>query len=279
MIRKRTISAKVVLTSAAFLLVAVLSLTGIVMYSRKNAQREELAKETKKTEENRLAGNKNKDKAQQDESSRVQDKADTSNDVAEVVDKEGKQRQSNEETASIAEQIAANKGAEKQQTVTKSETNDDIDKETAPTQSSSVVEYHFGEESSMVWPVSGNVLMNYSMDSTIYFATLEQYKYNPALIIQGAVNDKVVAAADGVVTDVSVNEETGCTVSMDIGNGYSAVYGQLKEVNCKQGDRVEAGAMIGHISEPTKYYSVEGSNIFFEVLRDGEPVDPLMYLK
>ena len=31
----------------------------------------------------------------------------------------------------------------------------------------------------MIWPVSGTVLMNYSMDKTVYFATLDQYKYNP----------------------------------------------------------------------------------------------------
>ena len=33
------------------------------------------------------------------------------------------------------------------------------------------------------WPVQGNVILDYSMDSTIYFPTLDQYKCNPALII------------------------------------------------------------------------------------------------
>ena len=40
---------------------------------------------------------------------------------------------------------------------------------------------NFTSDSKMIWPVSGTVLMNYSMDKTVYFATLDQYKYNPAL--------------------------------------------------------------------------------------------------
>ena len=39
----------------------------------------------------------------------------------------------------------------------------------------------FSEDSNLVWPVNGTVLMSYSMDKTIYFSTLDQYKYNPAL--------------------------------------------------------------------------------------------------
>ena len=36
---------------------------------------------------------------------------------------------------------------------------------------------HFDPEDGMLWPMEGNVILNYSMDSTIYFATLDQYKY------------------------------------------------------------------------------------------------------
>ena len=117
------------------------------------------------------------------------------------------------------------------------------------------------------------------MDQTIYFSTLEQYKYNPAVIIAGKVNDPVNAAATGKITDISTNEETGVTVTMELGDGYSAVYGQLKEVLYKEGATVEAGNAIGYIAEPTKYYSVEGSNLYFELQKDGEPVNPMQYIQ
>lgn len=135
----------------------------------------------------------------------------------------------------------------------------------------------FSENSDLLWPLKGNVIMNYSMDQTIYHATLDQYRYNPAVVIAGNVNDKVSCAATGIITDISNNEETGCTVSMDLGNGYTAVYGQLKEVPFHAGAYVEAGDVIGYVSEPTKYYSVEGSNLYFELMKDGAPVNPISF--
>ena len=69
------------------------------------------------------------------------------------------------------------------------------------------------------------------MDQTIYFSTLDQYKYNPALIIGGEVGTEVTASARGIVKSVEVNAQTGNTVTMDLGNGYEAVYGQLKSPN------------------------------------------------
>ena len=39
------------------------------------------------------------------------------------------------------------------------------------------------------------------------------------------------------------------------------------------------GEVIGNVSEPTKYYSVEGPNLYFAVKKDGNPVDPFEYLE
>lgn len=137
----------------------------------------------------------------------------------------------------------------------------------------------FASTQELQWPVAGKVLMDYSMDSTVYFATLDQYKYNPAVIIAGEVNDRVSAAAEGKITDISNSAVTGCTVTMDLGDGYSAIYGQLKEVPYEVGDIVGKGKLVGYIAEPTKYYSVEGSNLYFALQKDGEPVDPVSFFE
>ena len=137
---------------------------------------------------------------------------------------------------------------------------------------------NFADTSKMLWPARGNVLLDYSMDSTIYFPTLEQYRCNPAMVISGNVNDKVFAMATGKITDIQENEETGCTVIQDLGDGYAAVYGQLKELNFAKGDTPEAGQVLGYVSEPTKYYTTEGSNVYFQLKKDGKAVDPKEYL-
>ena len=56
---------------------------------------------------------------------------------------------------------------------------------------------HFNPENGLVWPIEGTVLLDYSMDSTIFFPTLQQYQYNPAMIISGKVNQKVYFVAKG----------------------------------------------------------------------------------
>lgn len=151
--------------------------------------------------------------------------------------------------------------------------------ETANMNNAASAELHFDASAGLLWPVSGAVILDYSMDKTIYFTTLDQYKYNPAVIISGNVNDPVQAAANGRITDISTNEVTGCTVTMDLGDGYTAIYGQLKEVPYEAGAYVEAGDSLGFVNEPTKYYSLEGSNLYFALEKDGKPVNPVEFFQ
>ena len=128
------------------------------------------------------------------------------------------------------------------------------------------------------WPVEGSVLMNYSMDQSVYFATLDQYKYNPAMIIGANPGDAVAAAAAGDIVEIRESAQTGLTVVMDIGDAYTLTYGQLQNLNFKEGAHLEAGDVIGVVAEPTKYYSLEGANLYFELKKDGKPADPSEYL-
>lgn len=149
----------------------------------------------------------------------------------------------------------------------------------APTSAGNqAVQVWFDDASTLEWPASGAVIISYSMDKTVYFSTLDQYKYNPALIIGGEVGEYIGASAPGIVTNVEQNAQTGTTVTLDMGNGYSAIYGQLKDVPVEVGDYVDKGDPVGYLSEPTKYYSVEGPNLYFEVQKDGAPVNPLDFV-
>lgn len=140
-------------------------------------------------------------------------------------------------------------------------------------------EINFTEDSSMLWPVSGQVVIDYSMDGTTYFSTLDQYKYNSAVVLAAAAGDPVQAAANGKVVSVAENEETGTTVTLDMGNGYQAIYGQLKDLAVTEGQTVESGTVLGYVNDPTKYYVKEGANLYFAMTKDGAAVDPMIYLE
>jgi len=98
------------------------------------------------------------------------------------------------------------------------------------------------------------------------------------MIIAGAQGDQVIAGAAGIVKSIDQTAESGLTVNIDLGNGYEAFYGQLVSTQVKTGDYVEAATTLGYVAEPTKYYSSEGSNLYFEMRKDGQPVDPKEYL-
>ncbi|HIY59934.1 MAG TPA: M23 family metallopeptidase [Candidatus Eisenbergiella pullistercoris] len=136
----------------------------------------------------------------------------------------------------------------------------------------------FTDADTLVWPIVGNVLVNYSMDKTVYFATLDQYKYSPAIVIAAVEGEGITAAADGQVTDIYQDPETGTTVVMNLGDGYELTYGQLKDLAVSEGDMVETGDLIGSVAAPTMYYSVEGANVYFKLTKDGTPVDPMSRL-
>ena len=136
----------------------------------------------------------------------------------------------------------------------------------------------YSSENAMSWPVRGEVIMDYSMDKTIYYPTLQEYKCNPSILIQSEEGTDVAAAFSGTVADVYHDAQLGTVVEMSLGNGYEAYYGQLENVDVAVGDTVRQGQIIGTVRTPTRFYSIEGSHLNFRVTRDGEPVDPLDYL-
>ena len=137
----------------------------------------------------------------------------------------------------------------------------------------------FQERDNLGWPVAGNVLINYSMDKTVYFPTLQQYKYNPAIVIAASEGENITASADGRVLSVFEDAQLGHGITIDIGNGYELTYGQLKDIMVLQGDMVSAGDVLGKVAAPTKYYSEEGPNVYFKLTKDGTPVNPLSCLE
>lgn len=136
----------------------------------------------------------------------------------------------------------------------------------------------FSDSDTLVWPIVGNILVNYSMDKTVYFPTLQQYKYNPAIIIQANVGDLVTAASAGKVSSIFNDPQIGNGITMELGGGYEVTYGQLANILVSEGSYVAAGDVIAEVASPTKYFSVEGTNVYFKLTKDGTPVNPMAKL-
>lgn len=149
------------------------------------------------------------------------------------------------------------------------------EQETGSTQNVTVEkELHFAESDGLLRPLEGEVLIPFSMDGGVYFSTLACYKYNPALMLVAKEGMNVSACAEGKVVDIFEDAEIGHAVTMDLGDGYQITYGQLKDINVSLGSYVNPGETVGVVAAPTKYFCVEGSNLYLKLTMNGTPVDP-----
>lgn len=137
----------------------------------------------------------------------------------------------------------------------------------------------FTSEKTITWPVNGEVILPYSMETTVYFKTLDQYQCNPGMLIQAGVGTTVQNAYLGQVTSVTSDNTYGNVVTLYLGNDYSIVYGQLDAIYVKEGDFVKAGQSIGTVGTPTDTFSSEGSHLFFQMKSGEESIDPMLYIE
>ena len=164
------------------------------------------------------------------------------------------------------------------QKVSESVTNTGSEQSTLPV-TTDIGELNFSSDKTITWPVKGEVILPFSMETTVYFKTLDQYQCNPGMLIAAGSGSTVKNAYLGKVTKVTSDDVYGNLVTVYIGNDYSLVYGQLDTIYVKEGDYVKAGESIGTIGKPTDSFLEEGSHLFFEMLQKDTPVDPVLFIE
>jgi murein DD-endopeptidase MepM/ murein hydrolase activator NlpD len=93
--------------------------------------------------------------------------------------------------------------------------------------------------------------------------------------ISAPTGTPIVAPADGIVLSAGREAEYGLLICVDHGHGFTTMFGHLKEIRVKPGDRVKMGQMIGTVG--TTGYTT-GPHLHYEVRTYGRPVNPFSYL-
>lgn len=96
------------------------------------------------------------------------------------------------------------------------------------------------------------------------------------LDLAGWRGEAVRAVAAGTVVEAGRAPAYGLMVEIDHGNGYRTRYGHMLRILVKKGERVEPGERIGLIGNTGRS---TGTHLHWEVWQDGQPVDPLPFLK
>lgn len=137
----------------------------------------------------------------------------------------------------------------------------------------------FGDDHTMAWPIAGDIVMDFSMDRTIFDVTLQQFRTSDSISIQAEAGEVVRAAAEGIVREITNTRTNGISVVVDHGNGWVTTYSQLDEyLFISEGDVLLEGQRIGVVGEPSIHRVLLGDHLGFAVKRNGVPHDPNLVL-
>jgi murein DD-endopeptidase MepM/ murein hydrolase activator NlpD len=122
------------------------------------------------------------------------------------------------------------------------------------------------------WPVHGPVKSGYGLRRSPWNGAPE---HHDGMDIGSPPGTPVEAPAAGSVVEASSQGDFGKHVMLDHGNGVRSLYGHLKRVDVKVGQRVAKGQVIGLVGSTGRS---TGPHLHYEVLMAGKPVDPSRFL-
>jgi murein DD-endopeptidase MepM/ murein hydrolase activator NlpD len=88
--------------------------------------------------------------------------------------------------------------------------------------------------------------------------------------------NKVKTMADGIVTKSGWSTGYGKVVEIDHGNGFKTKYAHLNAIYVTKGSKVANGQAIGEVGSTGRS---TGPHLHYEVLFDGVPMDPMVFMK
>ncbi len=96
-------------------------------------------------------------------------------------------------------------------------------------------------------------------------------------ISNGSVNGKPIIASDGGVVEIAeFHGSYGYQVVIDHGNGYKTRYAHCSKLMVEAGQKVAQGEYIANVGNTG--YSL-GAHLHFEIIKNGQLVDPLDYVE
>jgi hypothetical protein len=101
-------------------------------------------------------------------------------------------------------------------------------------------------------------------------------KFHRGIDIVAPFGKTVVAAAEGLVTQVRYIPTLGKYITIEHANGYRTRHGHLSRQLVREGEQVRAGQMIGREGNSGR---TTGAHLHFEIWKDNVALNPLFYIK
>ena len=129
-------------------------------------------------------------------------------------------------------------------------------------------------------PTEGEIICEYAKDNLIYSETLKEWITHTGIDIKADKTSVIKSAADGVVKLIVNDPRYGLTIVIEHDEGYQTVYSNLLTAEfVVEGEEVTQGQTIGTVGNTASFESKMEYHLHFELLCDGEYLDPAIYLK
>lgn len=120
-------------------------------------------------------------------------------------------------------------------------------------------------------PVSGRIVQEFGWTKS-QVDNLE--RFNPGIDISAPIGSPVKAVQPGIVSRIGHDRTYGEFILIEHRKGEYALYAGLTDINFKEGSKVQAGQVIGHVAEQPQGDPV----LHFEVRENDKLIDPLKKL-
>lgn len=179
----------------------------------------------------------------------------------------------------ISETQNNNKGTNETNLVNQIETQNENNK-TGETNKTSVQPEETQPDPTFTMPVEGEVVKKYGKDKLIYSDTLKEWTTHLGIDIKADKTTIVKASADGKIKSIKNDPRYGLTVVIEHINGFSSVYSNLLTAEfVVVGEDVKSGQTIGTVGNSATFEILDDPHLHFEILKDGNSIDPEMYIK
>ncbi len=123
------------------------------------------------------------------------------------------------------------------------------------------------------WPAEGEVSAGFG---TFIHPRFKTKVPHPGLDIEGRNGDDIRSVFDGRVVFASWMRGYGLTAILEHGGGLLSIYAHASALLVEPGEEVLRGQLLGTIGDTG---SLRGPFLYFELRRDGRPIDPAEWLR
>ena len=139
---------------------------------------------------------------------------------------------------------------------------------------------HSGQEGMMdppvIWPVDHSKVYSCAGFGYHTHPELKISKFHAGLDIIAEEGEEVVATQSATVIEATYSQRNGYYILLQHDDSYQTRYLHLSKLCVEQGQKVEKGEKIGEVGSTGM---TTAPHLHYEVIKDGEKVDPMGYLQ